>query len=89
MVSMKTALTAMRSPILLGPEDLFAVLDQAFRRHKGCRACSFSLPHPVSGRGASDAHWTVIPSETCSDACRDVLEQLIARFQSTHRLKAA
>lgn len=86
---MNTSVKAMRSPILLGPEDLFALLDQAFRRHKGCRACSFSLPHPVVAGDPSEANWTVIPSEACSDSCRDVLEQLIARYQSAYRLKGA
>ena len=88
MVTMKIDVTtSMRSPILLGPEDLFAVLDQAFRRHKGCRACSFSLPHLVSPGGSGSSNWAVIASGTCSDPCRDALEQLIARYQATHRLK--
>lgn len=87
MSAMDTNLKSPREPIALGRDDLFAVLDQAFRRHRGCRACSFSLPEPVAPRDAQDANWTVIPSAVCSEECRDVLEQLIARYQSTYRLK--
>lgn len=87
MGAMDTNLRSPREPVALGREDLFAVLDQAFRRHKGCRACSFSLPEPVVPRDPEDANWTVISSATCSDECRDVLDQLVARFQATYRLK--
>ena len=88
MGAMDTHVKSPRPPIALGREDLFAVLDLAFRRHKGCLACSFSLPEPVVPRDPDDANWTVIPSATCSEDCRDVLDQLIARYQAAYRLKA-
>jgi hypothetical protein len=87
MVGMNTQSKSTQETIDLGAADLFVLLEQSFRRRKNCHACSFSLPHPVAPKQASDANWTVIPSETCSDSCRDVLEQLVARYQATYRLK--
>ena len=86
---MDTHIKAVHDTIALGPTDLFAVLDQAYRRHKKCLACSFSLPELVMPGSSAGSNWTVIPSTSCCDNCRDVLDQLVSRFQSTYRLKDA
>lgn len=71
---------------LLPPEDLFVLLERAFRRKaRDCDACLFTLPHWVSADGAG-ANWSVIPSAACSDTCRGILEDLVARHQVSYRL---
>jgi hypothetical protein len=84
---MKTDVHATPAPIPVGPLDLFAMLEQAYRRHNLCRACTFTLPERVSRRG--DGAWMVIPSATCTEKCRDLLDDLVARYQGTYRLKEA
>jgi hypothetical protein len=76
--------TPRRRPIR--PTDLFVILEQAFRRHHGCRACTFSLPERLSRDGGD---WIVIPSPSCSDNCSEILEQLVARFRADYRLNDA
>ena len=74
--------------VALAAHDLFAVLDRAFRqRSRQCTACTFSLPFRVSPKTASDANWTIIPSRSCSEWCRLVLEDLVARHQESYRLQ--
>ena len=82
--------TNLRSPepTPIGPLDLFAVLEQAYRRHNLCRACTFSLPQRVA-RAGERTGWFVIPSSTCSEKCRDLLDELVSRYQSAYRLREA
>jgi hypothetical protein len=84
---MKTDVRANPAPIALGPLDLFAVLEQAYRRHNLCHTCTFTLPQRVSRR--RDGAWMVIPSSACTQRCRDVLDDLVARYQDAYRLKDA
>ena len=71
-------------------EDLFVVLDKAFRkRARRCGRCGFSLPFPVfRDDEAAPESWSVFPSEQCTPECLDVLDELISTFQKTHRLSA-
>ena len=76
-----------RVPKSLAAADLFVVLEKAYRRRaKKCHACNFSLPFLTDARSASDANWTVIPSEGCCGVCKLILEDLISEHQATYRL---
>ena len=71
---------------LVGAPDLFVLLERAFRsRARGCAACEFTLPFQIAGRPGTP-NWSVIPCADCSDTCRGVLEELVAKYQSTYRL---
>jgi hypothetical protein len=69
-------------------EDLFVVLDKAYRRRaRRCGRCGFSLPFPVfRDDEATPASWSVIPSGECTSDCLDVLDELMSGFQKTYRL---
>ena len=72
----------------LPPEDLFVLLERAYRRKaRSCDACVFTLPYRV-GADAFDANWSVIPSAACTDTCRGILEDVVAHHQATYRLAA-
>lgn len=63
--------------------DLYVMLERAFRREtRNCVDCSFSLPYAVASAG----DWSVIPANTCSDACRMVLDDLVGRYRAMYRL---
>jgi len=72
------------------PADLFVVLDKAYRRRtRRCGKCGFSLPYPVfRGDDEADEGWAVLPSDTCSHECVEILEELVSRFQKDYRLAA-
>ena len=75
-------------PRPIRPQDLFVVLDKAYRRRaRRCGHCGFSLPFPVfRDDDGSPASWSVIPSEQCTPECLDVLDELVASFQKSYRL---
>ena len=70
------------------PEDLFVVLDKAYRRRaRRCGTCGFSLPFPVfRDDEETAASWSVLPSDQCSSECLDALDELVASFQQAYRL---
>ncbi|HEX5130302.1 MAG TPA: hypothetical protein VFV90_11180 [Usitatibacter sp.] len=70
------------------PEDLFVVLDKAYRRRaRRCGNCGFSLPFPVfRDDEEAPASWSVIPSDQCTPECLDALDELVASFQKSYRL---
>ena len=69
----------------LKPGDLYVMLERAFRREsRNCVNCSFTLPHALATAGGGD--WSVIPSTSCSEACRMILEDLVARYRLIYRL---
>jgi hypothetical protein len=69
----------------LKPADLHVMLERAFRREsRNCVDCSFTLPHALAGAGGGD--WSVIPSNSCSDACRMILEDVVTRYRQMYRL---
>lgn len=71
----------------LRPADLHVMLERAFRREsRNCVACTFSLPHALSTAGGD---WSVIPSVSCSEACRMILEDLVARYRQVYQLAGA
>lgn len=73
-----------RSP--LKASDLYVMLERAFRREsRNCGECTFSLPYAVASAG----DWSVIPATSCSDACRMVLEDLVARYRQMYTLNEA
>ena len=64
--------------------DLHVMLERALRREtRNCVECTFSLPYSLAGMGND---WSVIPANSCSDSCRMVLEDLIARFRTKYAL---
>lgn len=70
----------------LPAEDLFVLLERAYRRRaRACGACVFTLPYRTDS-DPLDANWSVIPSAACSDTCRGVLEDVVAQHQATYRL---
>ena len=68
--------------------DLFVVLDKAYRRRtRRCGRCGFSLPYPVfRDDDAATGAWAVMPSESCTHDCVEILEELVGRFQKDYRL---
>lgn len=69
----------------LAPADLYVMLERAFRREsRNCVDCSFTLPHALANSGAGD--WSVIPSTSCSEACRMILEDVVSRYRQMYRL---
>ena len=72
----------------LKPADLYVMLERAFRREsRNCVDCSFTLPHALATAGKGD--WSVIPSTSCSEACRMILEDVVARHRLMYRLAEA
>src|SRR5687767_445480 len=70
----------------LPAEELFAVLEQAFRRRaRECSGCAFTLPFHVA-RSRAGANWSVAATAACSEKCRLVLEDLIAEHQAAYEL---
>ena len=77
----------MSLPKTLAASDFYVVLERAFRRKtRSCGRCVFSMPFRVGSTAAREANWAVIPSEDCTQRCRDILEDLIADFQRAYRL---
>ena len=73
----------LRNPLKSG--DLYVMLERAFRREsRNCVHCSFTLPHALATAGGGD--WSVIPSPSCSEACRMILEDLVVRYRKMYRL---
>ncbi len=67
------------------PEDLFVLLERAYRRKaRSCSSCVFTLPYRTEAD--VDASWSIIPSAACSDPCRAVLEDVVAQHQATYHL---
>lgn len=63
--------------------DLYVMLERAFRREsRNCVECSFSLPYAVAPAG----DWSVIPANSCSDDCRMLLDDIVARHRAMYRL---
>ena len=74
-----------RDPI--SAADLHVMLERAFRREsRNCHACTFSLHGLQADNGPGD--WSVIPAQACSDDCRNILEDLVARYRDQYRLEA-
>ena len=74
----------MSTPNPLKATDLHVMLERALRREtRNCVDCTFSLPYALSTAGGD---WSVIPAAACSDPCRMVLEDLVARFRNQYRL---
>jgi hypothetical protein len=70
----------------LNPSDLFVVLEKAFRRRApDCRGCTFTIPYAQPAAG-SDSEWTVLLTHHCSEKCRAILEEILARARSEYRL---
>ena len=71
----------------LNAEDLFVLLERAFRRRtRGCDACKFTLPFRTDARASGDA-WSIVPSADCSSTCQLILEDLVAEHQQAYRLR--
>ena len=67
--------------------DLYVMLERAFRREsRNCKTCSFTLPYELA---VDHGEWSVIPATTCSDDCRQLLEDIVSRFQGKYRLETA
>lgn len=63
--------------------DLFVLLERSFRRRsKNCKECTFSLPFSTGMFGS----WTVNTSESCSQKCRMIVEELVTEYQDAYRL---
>lgn len=70
--------------------DLFVVLDRAFRRRtRDCAACAFTLPFHLPNRRAGAANWSVAAAAACSEKCKLILDELVARHQATYRLSGS
>jgi len=77
----------MSAAIAVGETDLFVLLAREFRRRtRSCARCTFSLPFRLGG-DCPHGSWTVIASETCSDFCSAVLEDVVSQLQRTYRLR--
>lgn len=83
----RTNPVARKARVALSAADLFVVLEKAFRRRaRECEACAFSIPFFISASGTRGANWTVVPGAQCTENCRLVLEEIIAKHQSSYRL---
>ena len=72
-------------PKSISASDLYVVLERAFRRRsRGCTQCNFSLPYRLPDSNG----WSVEPTETCSNFCRMLLEDLVSEYRPGYRLTA-
>ena len=77
----------MSASMALGAPDLFVLLERDFRRRsRSCPRCTFSLPFRTSGGCPHGANWSVI-SSGCSPVCESILEDVVASFQRSYRLR--
>ena len=69
--------------------DLFAILEREFRRRaRECTGCAFSLPFHLPKNRAGSANWSVATAAACSEKCRLVLDELVAKHQAAYELAA-
>jgi hypothetical protein len=74
----------MNAPQAIGSTDLFVLLERAFRREsRNCGGCTFTLPYELAH---DHGDWSVIPGTSCSDECRQLLEDLVSRYRTKYRL---
>ena len=85
MGGMKNAFDApMNATQAIGSADLFVMLERAFRREsRNCVACNFTIPYELAH---DHGDWSVIAGSSCSDQCRQVLEDLVARYRRKYHL---
>lgn len=70
--------------------DLFAILEREFRRRaRECTGCAFSLPFHLPQNRAGSANWSVAAAAACSEKCRLVLDELVAKHQAAYELAAS
>jgi hypothetical protein len=67
--------------------DLYVMLERALRREsRNCHACTFSL-HAMADSG-KHGDWSIISGQSCSDSCRTILEDIVARYRDKYSLAA-
>ena len=77
----------MSASMAVDATDLFVLLERDFRRRtRSCPRCTFSVPFRTDGDCTHGANWSVI-SSGCSPVCESILEDVVAQFQRSYRLR--
>jgi hypothetical protein len=70
------------------PGELYVLLDREFQRRKpaSCDRCYVQLPFRVDKADEGAPNWEVVVPPRCEHGCSELIEELVADFQSRYEL---